>query len=306
MLTPAGKERIQKLMTARFYRDPSQIDTIAPAVRAKVERIAAPLATVEGSQAWNLSPHIQDAIEITEAARAAGSTIDDYLKQGGLLLEQEYSPQAVALAKELRDTNPTELVGKVRKYADAMHYEGTYEGPGLFGDLPEPLSPAGAFSDAFGVELPEGATMEATPRAAPKFAEFSADAFPVSAPEPKRPTRDVGAEALGELERGRAATVKKYEAADVLKAMREEPRQTFDQFFYSKDANIEHLNRLALQMKPEELQRVARAVVDDILEPATKDGGFENAAAVKARWDRIGDKTKRVLFNDPEDARKVR
>jgi len=295
-LTKAGKDRIASLMMGRYFRDAGQLDTIPASIRGKMERLAAPLATVEASKPWNLSPHIQDAIELTERARTAGGTLDDFIKQGGLLVDQEYSPQAIALARELHGTNPNELVGKVRKYADHMHYEGQYEGPGLFGDLPDPLTPAAAFKDAFGVELPAGATMEPTPRAKPKFANFDEATVKVA---PKRPTKDVGLDALGELQRGRRATVQKYEAADVLKAIRTEPRQAFDQLVYRQDSGIEFLNKVATQ-SPAEMPKIGRAVLEDLLEQATRDGGFDRAKQLANKWESLGPKTKRILYKDPK------
>ena len=60
-LTPAGKDRISKLMTARFFADPAQLDSLAPSLKNKVERIAAPLAQVEGRPEWNLSGDVESA-----------------------------------------------------------------------------------------------------------------------------------------------------------------------------------------------------------------------------------------------------
>jgi hypothetical protein len=117
-LTPAGKERIGKLTVARFFRDPTQIDQTPPIIRNKLEAIAAPLARVDGLRGWDLTEHIQGALDLLDEARTHNiSNLDDLLNQGGFWGNTRYSPEAIALAKQLQST-PTRILAKaVRRYA---------------------------------------------------------------------------------------------------------------------------------------------------------------------------------------------
>lgn len=145
-LTKAGKQRIQSLMLGRFFRDPEQLDNIPLSLRNKLERVAAPLAQVEGLKGWNLSPDIQTAIDLVEEARQAHGVknIGEFIKQKGLFGESAYSPQAVQLAKELYGSTAKQLTAAVRQYAgDAVHAS---KGASLFG---VPPSAAEAFAAAF-------------------------------------------------------------------------------------------------------------------------------------------------------------
>jgi hypothetical protein len=135
VLTAEGKARISKLLLGRFFRDPAQLDMTPPSIRAKLERIAAPLAKVEGRANWSLSERLQEAIDLIEEAKVRGQkNLDDVVAQSGLFGSQKYSPAGVQLAKILRDANPNELTKAVRQYAaDAAEAE---RGPGLFGEPP--------------------------------------------------------------------------------------------------------------------------------------------------------------------------
>ena len=144
-LTPAGKTRISQAILGRFFHDPAQMDRIAPSVRNKLERIAAPLARVETQKGWNLTPHIQAALDLLEDAAAHGDhNLDDYVGQAGLFAGQSYLQESVTLAKAMRSMTPTELTRAARAYAQDARFAA--EGTGLFG---EPPTPAEAFAAAF-------------------------------------------------------------------------------------------------------------------------------------------------------------
>jgi hypothetical protein len=121
-LTPAGKTRISQLMLARFFRDPAQIESMAPEIRNRVERIAAPLAQVESKPDWNLTPHLKDALEIVENARQRKATIDDSLKQDGLFGSIQHDPKAITLAKALKSMKSQDLTAGARQYAGDANF----------------------------------------------------------------------------------------------------------------------------------------------------------------------------------------
>jgi hypothetical protein len=108
-----------------------------------------------------------------------------------------------------------------------------------------------------------------------------------------------GQKAVDALQRGREATRTKYEVADVLDSMRDEPVQAFNQMVYSKDAGINQLRDVA-KHAPNEMPKVGSAFLNDILDTSTAEGGFDKAAGAWAKWDKLGTETKKVLFKDPK------
>jgi hypothetical protein len=152
-LTQDGKARISRLMLGRFFEDPSQLDRTPLSIRAKLARVAAPLAQVEGKGEWSLAEPMHQALNLIEAAGGHGLTLNDYLQQGGLFTKQEYGPQAVTLAKRLQNMTQLQLTQAARQYAQDAQFAG--HGEGLFG---KPPSPDEAFQTAFGVKgLPQEA-----------------------------------------------------------------------------------------------------------------------------------------------------
>ncbi|MGH9667253.1 MAG: hypothetical protein ACRD9L_22760, partial [Bryobacteraceae bacterium] len=136
-LTKAGKDRIGALTVGRFFTDPAALDRVAPSVRGKLERIAAPLAKVEGDPAWSLTPHLQQAVELLDNAAAHGTAnLTDFINQSGLFGKDMYSPEAVALAQRLQRVGPLKLTEMARQYAaDASYASGgaSSEGPATTG-----------------------------------------------------------------------------------------------------------------------------------------------------------------------------
>lgn len=155
-LTKAGRDRLAQLVVGRFFRDPAQLDSIAPSVRGKVERLAAPIAQVESKTAWALTDDLKAAIDLVEAARQAGiPSLDDFIKQDGLFGKDKYSPKAITLARALKTSKSSDLVEAARQYAqDAAYSE---KGEDLLGNAPTPES---SFKESFGA-LRSGAASEA-------------------------------------------------------------------------------------------------------------------------------------------------
>jgi hypothetical protein len=156
-LTKAGRDRVSQLMIGRYFSDAAQMDSIPLSVRAKVERLAAPLAQVEAKGEWNLTPDVQAAIGLVDDAKRAGvASIDDYIHQQGFFGKDEYSPNAVTLAKAMKTAKSTELTAAARQYAQDAAYaaKGTQT---LMGDAP---TPAESFADSFG-KLKSGAQSDA-------------------------------------------------------------------------------------------------------------------------------------------------
>jgi len=144
-LTPDGKTRISRLMVGRFFKDAAQIDRIPPAIKNKLDRLAAPLAKAEAAGEWNLTPHVQEALDLIEEARGHNKNLDMFLKQDALLSRNPYSAESVKIAKALQDVPTRKIVDAVRQYAqDAQFAQG---GESLFGNAPTPKQ---SFREAFG------------------------------------------------------------------------------------------------------------------------------------------------------------
>src|SRR3990170_3107950 len=152
LLTRAGKERISKLILGRFFRDPAQLDTIPPSIRGKLERMAAPLVRAETGE-FSLTPRIQEAVDLIEAARSYGQKdLDAFLKQSGLFSQQQWTAEGVQLAKMLQNRPTSELVTAVRRYVEEAEHARriAIEGPGLFPETSKPMTPETAYRAAFG------------------------------------------------------------------------------------------------------------------------------------------------------------
>lgn len=109
---------------------------------------------------------------------------------------------------------------------------------------------------------------------------------------------EAGPLAAEALDAGRAATVAKYKAADVLESLHAEPVKTFRRLTERDNATIEQLRAVGKQA-PGELPKIGRAFLDDLLGQATANSGFEHAAAVASKWEKLGAETKRLLYKDP-------
>lgn len=144
-LTKEGHQRIARLLLGRFFRDPAQLDNIAPFVKNKLERIAAPLAQVETLGDWNLTPRIQQAMDLLEESQQRGiKNIDDVVKQSGLFGDQKYPAEAVKMAKLLQRGSAKDLMTAARQYSQDAQFAS--KGESLFGNAPTPEK---AFADAF-------------------------------------------------------------------------------------------------------------------------------------------------------------
>ena len=299
-LTKAGKDRIGSLLVGRFFKDPAQLDNAAPAVRSRLERIAAPLAKAEGVEGWGLTGHVQDAMDLLDAARSAGTpNLDDFLRQGGLFGESRYSPQAVQFARKLQAEGPRKLEAAARRYAsDAEYARG---GDSLFGDT---VTPAEAFEGAFGgaidnTPVAPGAAAAAGPAAAAASAATPAAA---AAPAPRVliSGKPAGAEAMGALKAGRLATYEKWRADRILKrvqGLKDEPVAAYEALTRDKDRSIAHLRRVEREA-PAVVEDLGRAYFEGMLEDLRK-GEWANGKTIESGWNKLGDETKKILFKNP-------
>lgn len=120
-LTDAGKARISNSIVGRFFTDASQMDSILPAIRGKLERLAAPVGRAAAIEGWDLTPTIREAVDMIETARSHGITnLDDLVRQRPMFGEtRTFSPQAVEFAKALQSKSALMLVKAMREYSES-------------------------------------------------------------------------------------------------------------------------------------------------------------------------------------------
>lgn len=108
-----------------------------------------------------------------------------------------------------------------------------------------------------------------------------------------------GPDAVAALSEGRAATIDKYGARDVLDSLRDEPVQAFNQALWKNDAGIDQL-RAVQKYAPSEMPKLGRAFVDDLVNQATAEGDFNKQASIWSKWQSLGPETKKLIFSDPK------
>lgn len=99
---------------------------------------------------------------------------------------------------------------------------------------------------------------------------------------------------------GRAATVNKYKAIDVLDSLRKggaEPVQVFRQLTANQDSAIGLLRKVQREA-PKEMPKLGRAFLEGLLERSAKE--TSGGAAIYADWQRLGPATKQQLFQNPQ------
>lgn len=112
-----------------------------------------------------------------------------------------------------------------------------------------------------------------------------------------------GPDVIKALNEGRAATRSKYAVADMLETLTrgtgDEPVRLVNRLTARDDTAIRQLRELQ-RVAPQELPRLGRAFLDDLLTTATEAGGFQRAQKLLAEWQGLGAETKTLLFQKPD------
>jgi len=106
--------------------------------------------------------------------------------------------------------------------------------------------------------------------------------------------------ALAALKQGRLQTAAKHGAEEIFDKLREEPVQAFRQATLPKDTGIDYLRQLQA-LAPQEIPKLARALLEDLFTTARKEGGWQRATGIEARWAQLGRNTKQILFGPAAD-----
>lgn len=119
--------------------------------------------------------------------------------------------------------------------------------------------------------------------------------------------RNAGPDVLQALLDGRKATVGKYHANDVLEslggeiragAVKGEPVGAFRRMKQADDLGLRRLQQVARET-PQQLPQIGRAVLDDLFQTATQEGGLSRADGMFRAWNSLGNETKKLLFSKP-------
>jgi hypothetical protein len=288
ILTKDGRAKVQAALVGRFFESAAQMDAIPDAIHSKLAKMSGPLAAVEGTP-FALTDQVKDALSLIERARNAGSSLEDFIHQGGLFGHTEIPEATLQFAKHLERTPTKDLVAKARQYADDAQFANG--GLNMFGDTP---TPEGTFSEIFGGDVaPAAAVAEAeAPVSVPARAQNVTP--PAKIQPPQVQGVPAGDEAVGSLMLGRRATVAKYQSADVLKQIAKEPVQAFDQATWSRDAGVNRLKQYAREA-PDQMREIGRAYLEQLFDHATKPENAKPGSALNS-WTNLGPETKRILF----------
>jgi hypothetical protein len=109
--------------------------------------------------------------------------------------------------------------------------------------------------------------------------------------------------ALADLQKGRAATAKKYDIADVASTFGKdleklEPVQVFGRMVWDEDKNIRLLRDVA-QRAPTQMPKVGRAYLEGLFDTITREGDLSKVQGALNKWDALGAEGKKLLFRDP-------
>ena len=133
------------MLLGRVFESADQMTRTPLELRAKIERVVAPVLRSGQKTGFDLLPTLRESIDLMEYARAHGiPNLRDAIAQESIFGDApKISPAAVDLAEFLRDNKPTEVSKAFRRYIANAE-------PGMFGES----TPAEAFADAFGTASP--------------------------------------------------------------------------------------------------------------------------------------------------------
>jgi len=107
--------------------------------------------------------------------------------------------------------------------------------------------------------------------------------------------KDAGPNVLDKLQRARKAVREYHDTADFLSDLRTEPGSLYKNLTTGGD----RVQNTLLDLKnkaPKALDTVGRTFLGELMDKATRDGGWARSAGVKADWERLGPETKNTLF----------
>jgi hypothetical protein len=104
-----------------------------------------------------------------------------------------------------------------------------------------------------------------------------------------------GPEAVQALRDGRTATIAKWDAADLLSGLNEEPVKVFNKLTSSGDTNINTLREIG-ERAPDALPQIGRAYLEGLFQKAFAEAGTDRPGATLTQWKNLGQGTKELLY----------
>jgi len=142
-ILPEARQRIERLLLGRIFRDLDQMGRTPSYVRQNIERAAPSLIKLQADPEWDLTEEIRNAIDLITDAKAAGvgKDLEGYTKkEGSLFVEKPFTAREIQLGNALQ-MGPIKTAKAFRTYAEAR------EPGGLFAQA---VTPTDAFIQAFG------------------------------------------------------------------------------------------------------------------------------------------------------------
>ncbi len=156
-VTPEGKRRIERMLTGRIFRDLDQMERAGSALRRNVERIAAPVTRLDGTE-WSITEPLRNAIDLLQEAKATGQkNLDELAAQPSMLRARDYAPEELSIAKALQG-GPVQAARPFKAYAN--DYDLARGGGGLFGAPTKEESFEAAFGGASPLKMARAAVTE--------------------------------------------------------------------------------------------------------------------------------------------------
>lgn len=108
---------------------------------------------------------------------------------------------------------------------------------------------------------------------------------------------NTGQDAIRGLQEGRAAHANMMDVVSTAEKLHAEPVQAFGQAVWAHDSGIAFLRRIAHDA-PDALPKVGRALIQDLFDRVTREGGIGKTTKTLNTWRDLGDETKALLFPD--------
>lgn len=106
-------------------------------------------------------------------------------------------------------------------------------------------------------------------------------------------------DALKTLNEGRAAVKSQHEVAELMATLPREPVQLYDRIASAGDRSASLMQQLNAYA-PGEMRQVGRTFLEGLMQKATTEGGFARAPGLMATWQKMGPRTKQLLFGSPQ------
>lgn len=104
-----------------------------------------------------------------------------------------------------------------------------------------------------------------------------------------------GPNVVDKLQRARKAVAEYHNTADFLEDLNGEPGALYSNLTTGGDRVQNTLKEIG-QKAPKALQTVGRTYLQEMMDKATREGGFGRSAGVKADWEKLGPETKNLIF----------